>query len=88
MPMKDLQDGRRLDLGVIVPLKIETDANGAVTTLFTNAKDQRHNLRRNTIPDVVWSPGLIYYIWKKRYENNGLAGLRESALDPPKKRQV
>ena len=44
---------------MIVPLKIETDANGAVTTLFTNAKDQRHNLRRNTIPDVVWSPGLI-----------------------------
>jgi hypothetical protein len=44
---------------VIVPLKVETDANGAVTTLFPDAKNQRHNLRRDAIPDVVWSPGLI-----------------------------
>ena len=40
-------------------LKIETDSNGAVTTLFPNAKDQRHNFRWNTIPDVVRSPWLI-----------------------------
>ncbi len=44
---------------MIVPLKIETDSNGAVTTLFPNAKDQRHNLRWNAIPDVVWLPWLI-----------------------------
>jgi len=39
MTMKDLQDGRRRNVGVIVPLQIETDSNGAVTTLLPNAKD-------------------------------------------------
>jgi hypothetical protein len=27
------------NVGMIVPLKVEADANGAVTTLFANAKD-------------------------------------------------
>jgi hypothetical protein len=40
MTMKNLQDGRRRNVGVIVPSQIHTDSNGAVTTLFSNAKDQ------------------------------------------------
>jgi len=56
MTMKDLQDGRRRNVGVIVPLQIETDSNGTVTTLFPNAKDQRHDLGWNTKADLVWSP--------------------------------
>jgi len=35
--------------------EIEADSNGAVTTLFPNAKDQRHNLGWNTKADIVWS---------------------------------
>ena len=38
-----------------MPLKIEADSNGAVTTLFPNAKDQRHDLGWDTKADLVWS---------------------------------
>jgi hypothetical protein len=44
---------------VIVPLKIETGSNGAVTALFPNPEDQRNDFWWNAIPDVVWSPWLI-----------------------------
>ena len=40
-----------------MPLKIETDPNGTVTALFSDAKDQRHDLRWNAKPDMVWSAG-------------------------------
>ena len=59
MTMKDLQDGRRFDVGMVVPLKIEADSNGAVAALFPNAKNQRHDLRWNTKADVVRSPRQI-----------------------------
>ena len=39
---------------MIVPLKVEADSNGAVTTLLPNAKDQRHDLGWNTKADLVW----------------------------------
>ena len=38
-----------------MPLKIEANSNGTVTTLFPNAKDQRHDLGWNTKADLVWS---------------------------------
>jgi hypothetical protein len=44
---------------VVEALKIEAGSNGAVATLFANAEDERNDLRRNAIPDVVWSPRLI-----------------------------
>lgn len=44
---------------MIVPLQIEADSNGAVTTLFPNAKNERHDFWRNTKADLVWSPRQI-----------------------------
>ena len=38
-----------------MPLKIEANSNGTVTTLFPNAKDQRHDLGWNAKADLVWS---------------------------------
>ena len=38
-----------------MPLKIEANSNGTVTTLLPNAKDQRHDLGWNTKADLVWS---------------------------------
>ena len=42
-----------------MPLQIEADSNGAVTTLFPNAKNQRHDLGWNAKPDIVWPLGQI-----------------------------
>ncbi len=42
-----------------MPLKIEADSHGAVTTLFPNAKDELHDLGRNTKADIVWSSSQI-----------------------------
>lgn len=39
---------------MIVPLKIEADTNSAITTLFPNAKDQRHDLGWDMKADLVW----------------------------------
>jgi hypothetical protein len=57
--MKYFQNGGRGDVRVVVPLKIEAGANGAVAALFANAEYQRNDLRGNAIPDVVRSPRLI-----------------------------
>ena len=42
-----------------MPLKIETDPNGAVTTLFPDAKYERHDFGWNTKLDLVWSSSQI-----------------------------
>ena len=39
-----------------MPLQIEADPNGAVTTLFPDAKYERHDFGWNTKLDLVWSP--------------------------------
>ena len=39
-----------------MPLQIEADSKGAVTTLFPNAKDERHDLGWNAKADLVGSP--------------------------------
>jgi len=57
--MEYFQNGRGRDVRVVVPLKIEAGSNGAITALFANAEDERNDLRRNAIADVVWSPRLI-----------------------------
>jgi len=59
MAMEYFQNGRRGNVRVVVPLKIEADSNGTVAALFPNAEDQRNDLRGNAIPDVVRSPRLI-----------------------------
>jgi hypothetical protein len=50
---------RRRYVGVIVPLKIKTDSNRAVTPLFPNAENQGNNLRWNVKLDMVWSSGQV-----------------------------
>jgi len=59
MTVKDLQDSRRRHVSVVVPLKIEADSNGALTTLFPNAKDQRQIPGWDTKADLVWFPGQV-----------------------------
>jgi hypothetical protein len=44
---------------MVVPLKIQTGSDGTIAVLFSSMKDQRNNLPRNAIPDVVRSPRLI-----------------------------
>lgn len=44
---------------MIVPLKIQAGPDGAATAFSANAEDQRNNLGRNAIPDVVRLAGLI-----------------------------
>ena len=42
-----------------MPLQIEADSNGSVTTLLPDAKDERHDLGWNTKADLVWSSSQI-----------------------------
>ena len=44
---------------MVVPLQIEADSNGSVTTLLPDAKDERHDLGWNTKADIVWSSSQI-----------------------------
>ncbi len=57
--MKYFQKGWRRDIPMVVPLKIQTGSDGTIAVLFSSMKDQRNNLPRNAIPDVVRSPRLI-----------------------------
>jgi hypothetical protein len=46
---KDLQDGGRRHVDLIVVLEIETHAHGPVTSFFANPKDQRDDLWRDAV---------------------------------------
>jgi hypothetical protein len=86
---------------VVVPLKIEADSHSAVTTLFPNAKDERHDLGWNTKANPVWSsrqiPQTSYpvplialfpdVIERPRYAKKS-AGLADAAANVWEKRKV
>ena len=44
---------------MMVPLKIQNDSYGTVAALLPNAKNERHDLRWNTKPDMMRSPGQV-----------------------------
>jgi hypothetical protein len=51
--MKELVNGGRRDVSMIVPLQVQAGSDGFVTAFFTNPQDQGNDLRRDPIPNMV-----------------------------------